>query len=102
MITGDVLVAAAGVAPDVLVDPDHADVVEPTGIVDQAHLPSARTASFAVPHATPRPSATRATVRCWTTMPSSAHRSPRRDNLARGSAALVVSWRHTCPQPVHL
>ena len=29
-------------------------------------LPSARTASLAVFHATPSPSATRATVRCWT------------------------------------
>ncbi len=34
-------------------------------------------------------------------MPSSAHRSPRRETLARGSAARLVSWRHTCPQPVH-
>ncbi len=64
-------------------------------------LPSARTASFAVFHDTPSPSATRATVRCWTTIPSSAHRSPRRDSFARGSAARLVSWRHTCPQPVH-
>ena len=53
---------------------------------------------MAVFHATPRPSATRATVRCWTTIPSSAHRSPRRDSFARGSAAVLVSWRHTCPQ----
>ena len=53
----------------------------------------------AVSHATASPSATRATVRCWTTIPSRAHRSPRRDTLARGSAARLVSWRHTCPQP---
>jgi hypothetical protein len=44
-------------------------------------LPSARTASLAVFHETPSPSATRATVRCWHTMPSSAHRRPRRDSL---------------------
>ena len=43
-----------------------------------------------------------ATVRCWTTIPYSAHRSPRRDSLARGSAARAVSCRHTCPQPAHL
>lgn len=64
-------------------------------------LPSARTASLAVFHATPSPSATRAIVRCWHTIASSAQRSPRRDSLARGSAAVEVSWRHTCPQPVH-
>jgi hypothetical protein len=57
-------------------------------------LPSVRTASFAVFHDTSNPSATRATVRCWTTIPSSAHRSPRRDSLACGSAARLVSWRH--------
>ena len=58
-------------------------------------LPSARTASLAVFHATPSPSATLATVRCWHTIASSAHRSPRRDSFARGSAARLVSWRHT-------
>ena len=52
---------------------------------------------MAVPQATPSPSATRATVRCATTSPSSAQRSARRDNFARGAAALLVSWRHTCP-----
>ena len=61
---------------------------------------SASTASLAVFHETARLSATRARVRCATTMASNAHRSPRRDSLARGSAALVVSWRHTWPQPV--
>ncbi len=56
---------------------------------------SGRTASLAVFQATPSPSATRATVRCCTTMPSSAHRRPRRESLVRGSAARLVSWRHT-------
>ena len=32
---GDVLVAAAGVSPDVLVDPDHGHAVEPAGVIDQ-------------------------------------------------------------------
>ena len=67
----------------------------------RTRLPSARTASFAVSHATPRPSATRATVRWATTIASSAHRSPRRESFARGAAAREVSWRHTCPQPSH-
>lgn len=60
---GDVLVAAAGVAPDVLIDTDHRDALEPVRILDQDPLPSARTASFAVFHATPLPSATRAMLR---------------------------------------
>ena len=71
------------------------------GSLISSRLPSARTASLAVFQATPSPSATRATVRCWTTIPSSAHRSPARDSLARGSAAALVSWRHTRVQPVH-
>ncbi len=50
---------------------------------------------------TPRPSATRAKVRCWHTMASSAHRRPGRDSFTRGSAALLVTWHHTCPHPVH-
>ena len=62
--------------------------------------PSARTASLAVFHDTASASATRATVRCCDTMASNAHRNPRRDSFARGSAALLVSCRHTCPQPV--
>ena len=97
---GDVLVAAAGVAPDVLIDAYHGDAVEPVRVVDQARWPSARTALLAVFHDTPSPSATRATVRCCTTRPSNAHRSPRRDSFARGSAARLVSWRHTCPHSV--
>lgn len=64
-------------------------------------LPSARTASFAVFQLTASPSAIRATVRCCTTIPSSAHRSPRRDSLALGSAAFVMSWRHTWQQSAH-
>jgi len=32
---GDVLVAAAGVPPHVLIDPDHGDGLEPGGVVDE-------------------------------------------------------------------
>ena len=60
----DVLVAVPGVAPDVLVDAQDPDAVESVRISDQDPLTSARTASSAVFHATARPSATRATVRC--------------------------------------
>lgn len=68
------------------------------GSLISSRLPSARTALLAVSYATPSPSATRATVRCATTIPSSAHRSPVRESSARCSAAALVSWRHTCPQ----
>ncbi len=59
-------------------------------------LPSARTASLAVSQATPSPSATRATVRCWTTIPSSAHRSAARETAS--PAARPPRW---CPGATH-
>jgi hypothetical protein len=61
--------------------PDHLHAVEAVRVVDQRALASARTALLALFQETPSPSATRATVRCCTTKPSSAHRSPRRDSL---------------------
>ncbi len=30
-----------------------------------------------------------------------AHSTARRDSVARGAAAAVASWRHTCLHPVH-
>lgn len=63
--------------------------------------PSVRTASLAVSHATANPSAILATVRCCMTSARKAHASPPREIFARGSAAVVVSCRHTCPHPVH-
>ena len=56
-----------------------------------SRLPSASTASFAVSHATPSAPAIRATLRWPTTSASSAHVSARRDNLALGAAAPLVS-----------
>lgn len=63
--------------------------------------PSSRTEVLAQSQDTPRPSATRATVRCWTMMPYRAQRSPPRDSFERGWAAPVVSCLHTCPHPEH-
>ena len=63
--------------------------------------PSAGTASLAVFGVTARASAIRATVRCWTTSPSSVQRSARRDSFARGPAARLVSCRQRCPRSVH-
>ncbi len=60
--------------------------------------PSASTASLAVFHETPRPSAILATVRCWQTSAVNAHRNPPLDRRALGSAAADRSCRHTCPQ----
>ena len=63
--------------------------------------PSARTASLAVCHATPRVAAIRLMDRRLTTKASSAHRNTPPDRQERGYAALVKSWRQTRPQPVH-
>lgn len=45
--------------------------------------------------------ATRDIDRCAHAMPSSAHRSPRREIFARSGAALEVFCCHTCPHQVH-
>jgi len=95
-------VATPGVPPHVLIDPH--PVVTPSnraGSSISTRCPSARTAVFAVCHATPRPAATRLTDKWLRTMPSSAHRSPPREIFARGSAAAVVSCRHSRPHPAH-
>jgi hypothetical protein len=61
------------------------------GLSIRTRRPSSRTAVFAVFHDTPSASATRATLRCWQTMASNAHRSPARDSFALGPAAWLVS-----------
>src|SRR5690606_4213334 len=61
------------------------------GSAISSRCPSARTASLAVFQDTASPSATRAMDRWPTTIPTSAHRSPVREILARGCAAAVVS-----------
>jgi hypothetical protein len=80
--------------PQVLID-GLADRCTPSNLAGSSNstrVPSARTTSLAVFDATPSPPAKRATVRRATTIPSSAHRSPRRESLARGSAAKVLFW----------
>ena len=59
----------------------------------RTRLPSARTASFAVFHATPRASATRATVRCWQTIATSAQRNAPSESLA----TVGTTGRHPGP-----
>lgn len=99
MIDGDVLLATACVAPHVFVDPDHAHAAEPARVIDQHALAFGRHSVVDGVPGNPSPSGYRATMRCWTTRASSAHRRPRRESFARGSAARLVCWRHTCPQP---
>jgi len=97
---GDVLVAAATVPPDLFVNPI---AVTPSKRCGSSRWPSVRTTSLAVFHDTPSPSATRAMVRCWHTTTSNAHRRPRRDGLARGSAALtdvLAPYMSTASAPV--
>ncbi len=65
-----------------------------------SRIPSARTASLAVLHQTPRPWATRAMDRCCTTIPLRAHLRRAREIFEPGWAAACVLWRHTWPQPV--
>lgn len=62
-----------------------------TGSSISTRRPSARTASFAVSHATARASSTLATVRCWVTSANSAQCTGVRESLARGSATATVS-----------
>lgn len=64
-------------------------------------LLSARTAAFAALQDTPRPAATRVTVRWSTTMPRSAHSRPPREIFALGAAARVMSCRHVRRQCAH-
>ncbi len=64
-------------------------------------LPSARTAAFAALQDTPRPAATRVTVRWSMTMPRGAHSRPPREIFARGAAARVMSCRHVRRQCPH-
>ncbi len=64
-------------------------------------LPSASTAVFAALQDTPRPAATRVTVRWSMTTPRNAHSTPRREIFARGAAAFVMSCRHARRQCAH-
>ena len=98
---GDVLVAPLRVSPDVLVDADHANAIEPARIADEYPLALGQDRVVAVCHDTASASATRATVRCWTTIASNAQASAVTDNFAPGAAAALISRRQTCPQSAH-
>jgi hypothetical protein len=73
---------------DVLIHANDLDVVEAAGILDQDALALARTAVFAVLHDPPKPSATRAMLKCWTTMISTRHRNPQPDSESHSADSL--------------
>jgi len=77
--------------PHALVEARDVHAVEPRRVVDHARRPSTRTASLAVLGDTASPSATRAMPRRATAMASSAQFGARKECLALGSAARVVS-----------
>ncbi len=83
-------VALAGVAPEVLIDPEHPHSVETVRVGNQDPTTLGRDrCDSGVARNAQRFADTRATVRCWQTIPSSAQRSAPRVSLARGSAALL-------------
>ena len=99
---GDVVATTAGVALGVLVDTNDGDAVETVVVIDQQPVAFGEDGVVGgVPgDAEPgRDPGDREVLK--TASPSSAHRSTRRDSLARGSAARLVSCRQTWPQPVH-
>lgn len=93
---GHILVALAGLALHVLVNPDRGHAVEAGRITDQETLAFGQEGVVRGVHATASAKATRATLRCRTTRPTSAQHTAARESFARGSAPFVVTWRHTC------
>ena len=86
--------------PGVLIEPDHGHAVEPVHVVDQDPLALGQ---HGVVRGVPRhrqslsdPGHGQMADHPGPPTPTAA----RRDSFARGSAILVVSWRHTWPQPV--
>jgi hypothetical protein len=89
------------VAPDVLIHLDHLHSVEPVDIVDQDTLALGQDR---VVRGVPRHSESFGDPGDGQVLHNDDFQrppQPRRDSFARGSAAVVVSWRHTCPQPLH-
>ncbi|STC67567.1 Uncharacterised protein [Corynebacterium diphtheriae] len=88
---GDILVTAPGVPPDVFVDTNDADRLEP-GRVDavSSRCPCARIAEFAVCQDTASLCAITDTVSWSMTRARSAQSRPVREIFARGGAAAVV------------
>ena len=93
---GDVFVSVGGVAPHVFIHPAMTRTPSKrAGSLISRRSPSVRTAVLAVFQDTPRAWETRATVKWWTTRPTSAQRTAECESFARGWAAWLMSWRHT-------
>ena len=89
------------VAHHVLVHPDNSDPVEPGRVSDQDLAALGQNSVFGGVSADRRPLGGPGHGEMLAHGRSSAQPNPRRDSFARGSPARVVSWRHTCPQPLH-
>ena len=100
MTTVTNLSAAAGVAPAVLIDAEHAHAVEAGRVVDQQRAAGGEDGVVdGVPgerRAIPRPGRSSRSI----TTIASAPTAPLPRQLRPRRAAAVVSCRHTCPQPV--
>lgn len=96
---GDVLVTTPGVAPHVLVDADRGDVVEPAGVVDEDALPLGQDSVVGGVPGDPEPFGDTGDSEVLADNGFKRPPSPRRESFARGSAALVVSCRHTLRLP---
>jgi hypothetical protein len=97
---GDVPVAAAGVPPTVLIDADHVHVVVPVRVVDEYALAFSK---YGVVGGVPRDPEALGDTGDSEVGEHDAFQCPAQPparQLARGSAAALVPWRHTCPQPV--
>ena len=92
---GDVFVAVGGVAPHVFIHANDTHPLETIGIIDQQACPFGQDSSVSGSSRTRPGPGRRAPRRWWTTRPTSAQRTAARESLARGSAAWLMSWRHT-------
>jgi len=89
------LVTASGVAPDMLIDTDHLHVVEPGGFVDQEPPAFGQDRAVGGVPGHGEGLGDPGDAEVLHDSASSAQRSARRDSFERGSAAVLVSWRHT-------
>lgn len=86
---------ASGVAPHVFVYADRGDPVEPLLVIDQGALALGQYRVVGGVPRDPEPFGATSDVQVLHDDRFRAHRSPRRESFARGSAAALVSCRHT-------
>jgi hypothetical protein len=94
----DVLVATPGVAPDVLIDANDLHALKPRGVVDQQPLAFSQDRVVGGVPRDPESLGDTGDGEVCDHDPFQRPPQPGARELARGSAAALVSWRHTCPQ----